>query len=595
YDFSLNKDINIFASSSSVKDNNIKETLTDVLNNLKDISLNGITPDELKREKINLINDLKNVISNKDSLKNDVYIDSILEFILKDNIFLTPEKEFDLVNELLNNISSESLQNISKNILSSKYEIFITSRENMKDKLPTKDELTNLIQQILSQTSLISKSNNSDLNLEELKLVSGTSELKSSTSDYSEFTLSNGIAVLYKQTDFDKDKIYIKLTGPTGSSNLDYKQYINTLFLPEILTNSGVGKIDYNSLELYFKGKNFSVSPYINDYTNGFLITTNKENLNESLNYFRNLIQNPKFDENIIDSTLKTTKELIQNRIFSPRSVFRKTYLETLNSMHPRRTLIEIDDLKYISKQNLEETFNSTFSNFNGYKLSVAGSIDEKDLELILNKYFSNLPVKDKTSNLKVLDVNYPKGYTKKTVVQGIDKKSSVVLTFPYNGSFTVENRALFNGFSSLLNILLIENVREKIGGVYSISSSTNFEKLNFGENYLQISFSTDTKRVDEVISKTKSTIEMIQKGDFAKNKILDIRKNYELNFETAIKTNNFWINYLDKKNLISDYEFYTPMRYNNIITFDSIVNFSNRVINTNHCVEIILLPEKEK
>ncbi|MGL4988593.1 MAG: M16 family metallopeptidase, partial [Cetobacterium sp.] len=114
YDFSLNKDINIFASSSSVKDNNIKETLTDVLNNLKDISLNGITPDELKREKINLINDLKNVISNKDSLKNDVYIDSILEFILKENTFLTPEKEFDLVNELLNNISSVSLQNLSK-------------------------------------------------------------------------------------------------------------------------------------------------------------------------------------------------------------------------------------------------------------------------------------------------------------------------------------------------------------------------------------------------------------------------------------------------------------------------------------------------
>ncbi|MGL5377159.1 MAG: M16 family metallopeptidase [Cetobacterium sp.] len=595
YDFSLNKNMNIFASSSSVKDNNIEKTLTDVLTNLKDVSLNGITPTELEREKINLINDLKNTISNKDSLKNDIYIDSILEFILKDNIFLTPEKEFDLVNELLNNINSESLQNISKNILSSKYEIFITSRENMKDKLPQANELTDLIQNILSQTSLISKSNDSDLKLEELKLTSGTSELKSTTPDYSEFILSNGINVLYKKTDFDKDKIYLKLTGATGSSNLDYKEYINTLFLPEVLSNSGVGKIDYNSLELYFKGKNFSVTPYINDYTNGFLITTNKENLNESLNYFRNILKTPKFDENIIDSTLKTTKELIQNRNFSPKSVFKKTYLETLNNMHPRRTPIEIDDLKYISKQNLEETFNSIFSNFNGYKLSVAGSIDEKDLEIVLNKYFSNLPVKDKTSNLKTLDVNYPKGYTKKTVVQGIDKKSSVILTFPYNGIFTVENRALFNGFSSLLNILLIENVREKIGGVYSISSSTNFEKLNFGENYLQISFSTDTKRVDEVISKTKSTIEMIQKGDFAKNKILDIRKNYELNFETAIKTNNFWINYLDKKNLISDYEFYTPMRYNNIITFDSIVNFSNRVINTNHCVEIILLPEKEK
>ncbi|MGL6024782.1 MAG: hypothetical protein ACRC0F_09205, partial [Cetobacterium sp.] len=126
-------------------------------------------------------------------------------------------------------------------------------------------------------------------------------------------------------------------------------------------------------------------------------------------------------------------------------------------------------------------------------------------------------------------------------------------------------------------------------------SSYSSLEKFNFDENYLQIRFSTNPSRVDEVISKVKSVILSVQRGEYQKNKILDIQKNYELSFETAIKTNSFWNNYLEKKKLISDYEFYTPMRYNDIVDYDSIVKFSNRALNINHCVEVILLPEKEE
>lgn len=60
--------------------------------------------------------------------------------------------------------------------------------------------------------------------------------------------------------------------------------------------------------------------------------------------------------------------------------------------------------------------------------------------------------------------------------------------------------------------------LEKKIGGVYSISSYSNLEKLNFGENYLQIMFSTDTKRVDEVVSKVKILLKIF-KGTFQKIK----------------------------------------------------------------------------
>ena len=595
YNFPLNKDTGIYAISSLIKDNNVNQSITYIIDNLKDISINGISKTELENEKINLLNNLKTILNNKESIKNDTFMDSIIDYILNNNVFMEPDTEYILTNKIIENIDTNDLKGIAQSILSSNYDILLTSRENMKENLPKEKDIKNLIDLLLSQSTTSIKLNSFDTKLADLNLVPGTSKILSVEKDYTKLLLSNGIEVLYKKTDFDKDKITFKLTKLQGNSSLNYSQYINSLFLPEILSNSGVGNINYSSLELYFKGKNFSVEPFIDDYTQGFLISTNKENLSEALKYFRTLISDPKFDENIIESNLKTNKELIKNRDFSPRALLKKEYLETLNNNHPRKKPLTLEDLSYINQNELNNTFNNLFTNFKNYKLTIVGSIDEKTLLKDLDYYFANLPTNENPQNYKPLDVSYPNTYIKKVVTKGVDKKATVILTFPYIGDFSIENRVMYGALSNLLNILLIEDVREKIGGVYSISSSSNLEKLNFGENYLQIAFNTDTKRVDEVISKVKQTIKSIQDGNFPENKILDIQKNYELNFEIALKTNSFWNNFLDKKNLISDYEFYTPMRYNKIVDYNSIKSFSNRVLNINNCVEVILLPEKEE
>lgn len=595
YNYPLNKDTGIYAISALIKGENIDKSITDIINNIKNISSNGVSTQELENEKLNLLNNLKNIVNNKESIKNDVYIDSIVDYILNNNIFIEPDIEYELTEQILKNITIDDLKKIASNLISLNYNVLITSRDNMKEKLPKEDEIKSLIDSLLAQPSTSIEEISFETELPDLNLTPGVSKIILKEKDYTKLLLSNGIEVLYKETDFDKDNITFKLTKLQGSSSLDYSKYINSLFLPDILSNSGVGNIDYSSLELYFKGKNFSVEPFINDYTQGFLISTNKENLTEALKYFRVLLSNPKFDENIIESNLKTNSELIKNRDFSPKSLLKKMYLETLNNNHPRKQLLKTEDLSYVSKENLLSTFDNLFSNFKDYKLVVTGSIDEETLIKNLDYYFANLPINDTQLNYKNLNVVYPTNSIKKNLVKGVDKKATVILTFPYHGDFSLENRVLYSAFSNLLNILLIEDVREKIGGVYSISSYSNLEKLNFGENYLQITFSTDTKRVNEVISKVTDIIESIQKGNFPKNKILDIQKNYKLNFETALKTNSFWNNYLEKKNLISDYEFYAPMRYNKTVNYNSIINFSNRALDIKNCVEVVLLPEKEE
>lgn len=592
--FSLNKHTGIYSISALVKNEDVNKTIDTTLTNLKEIALNGVDEEELNKEKIDILNTMQTLINNKDSIKNTTYANSINNYVLKDNTFMNIETEYDITKKLFKSIKSSDLKKYAHNILSKNYDILITSRENLKNKLPTKMEIQNVVNNVLNKKDIFQKKQYYSTKLDKFSFVSGTTTKISNNKYFKRYKLSNGIEVFYKKTDFEKDKINFQLIKPRGSSQLNYSEYINSKFLPYVLINSGVANINYSSLNLYLKGKNFNIQPFINDYTKGFYISTNKKDLDESLNYFKAMITKPRIDNTIIKTILDTNKEMIKNSIFSPQYNLKKLYLETLTNNNPRRVPIKLKDLDYVNQNALKSLFDKLYTNFYDYKLLVVGSIDEKTLIEKLNYYFANLPTKYNLDNFKKIQVNYPAGSIHKTIVKGIDKKATVILTFPYKSSFSIKNQTLYKSFSSLLNILLIEEIRENIGGVYSIASYANINKMNYGENYLQIAFNCDAKRVDKIVSKIKEVIKNVQSGSFNNNKILDIQKNYKLTLDTALKTNNFWEEYLNENILTPNYKFYTSSIYNDIVTTKSITKFSNEALNISNCIEIVLLPEKE-
>lgn len=594
YSFKLDKDTKVYAISSQTKDKELERTIENVLEEFKYLELNGVLESELEKEKLEFLNNLKTTINNKESISNNSYVDEILTMLLEGDSFVDIEEQYGLVEKAFKEIDVKSLKLFAQQILKLKYDIFITAQERMKKSLPNKSRIETIVSKVLNEKKIEKSGKDYNTKLKRLNIKSGKIEKVLDKKEYKEYLLSNGIKVYYKKTDFKKDSIGFKLYRYQGNSKMEYSDYVNTLFLPQLLINSGVGEIDYKSLPFYLKGKVFSVAPFISDYIQGFVINTNEKDLEEGLNYFRTLIEKPRFEESILKTMLETNRETIINRESSPQFQFGKLYTTTLNN-NKRRTPLELKDLDLVSKKMIEKEYETLFSNFYNYNLIVVGNIDENRLKPILERYFASLPVKKEDIGYKPLDISYPKGNIKKQVVKGIDKKSSVIMTFPYKNNYSQKNRALYNAFSSVLDILLIEEIREKIGGVYSISSIAKLDYMNFKENYLQIRFSTEPKRTEEVIKKIKEVIIKIQKGEFSKEKIKDIQNNYRLSLETALKTNGFWSTLLERKMLFKNYNIYTPEQYNKIVNFKNVVEFANKSLNIDNCIEVVLLPEKEE
>lgn len=588
YKYDINNSQDIFSAVAVIKNNKLSEGITLLNNFLKSSAKNGVTDYELELEKENLINNYKNLVTNKESITHKTYADSLVEHVMSGECFIDIDEEFNIYSTLIKNITTKDLNKRIKKIYKENSLYFLTTSTS-QNKINEK-QLEELIKESKNSNKII------DFSIKPVILTPLKTSLGSFTKETDgKYLLSNGIKVFSKKTDFDKDKIYIKLFKKEGSSSNDYTTFINSTIAPTIIEQSGVGNLKPTDIDTFMKGKNFSISSYISDYEQGFIISTDRKNLELALEYMNYLIYKPKVDNIIYQNTLSELKESINNRNNSPQIIYRDRIKEIYSGKNRRKLPLNEKDLTLISPEKVLNIYKEKFSNFSEYNLIVVGSFTEEELEKNLKTYVASLPSKKSETTITPLDLKIPKNIVKEKIIKGVDKKATITLIFPYNFKYGYEEKTLYNSFSQILNIALIEDIREKIGGVYSISSRTSLSPNNYGEDKMVISYSCDISRVDEIEKAVLQSLESLLYKDIDKEKINSVVKNYELSYNTEMKENSFWFNYLYQKITVPNYKLATPEEYKELVTKENIWKVNRKAINLKNYISVTLIPEKEE
>ena len=588
YKYDINNSQDIFSAVAVIKNNKLSEGITLLNNFLKSSAKNGVTDYELELEKENLINNYKNLVTNKESITHETYADSLVEHVMSGECFIDIDEEFNIYSTLIKNITTKDLNKRIKKIYKENSLYFLTTSTS-QNKINEK-QLEELIKESKNSNKII------DFSIKPVILTPLKTSLGSFTKETDgKYLLSNGIKVFSKKTDFDKDKIYIKLFKKEGSSSNDYTTFINSTIAPTIIEQSGVGNLKPTDIDTFMKGKNFSISSYISDYEQGFIISTDRKNLELALEYMNYLIYKPKVDKIIYENTISDLKESLNNRNNSPQIVYRDKIREIYSGKNNRKLPLSEKDLTLISPEKVLNIYKEKFSNFSEYNLIVVGSFTEEELEKNLKTYVASLPSKKSETTITPLDLKIPKNIVKEKIIKGVDKKATVTLIFPYNFKYGYEEKTLYNSFSQILNIALIEDIREKIGGVYSISSRTSLSPNNYGEDKMVISYSCDISRVDEIEKAVLQSLESLLYKDIDKEKINSVVKNYELSYNTEMKENSFWFNYLYQKITVPNYKLATPEEYKELVTKENIWKVNRKAINLKNYISVTLIPEKEE
>ncbi len=240
-------------------------------------------------------------------------------------------------------------------------------------------------------------------------------------------------------------------------------------------------------------------------------------------------------------SKLKTRYKFLKS---SPNYVFLDS-LSRVASNHDPRNLLILDEsqLDQIDADRVYDIFREQFANAGGFHFYMVGNfqIDESLLSL-LETYLGALPAQAEERRWR--DVSTPPLMTKTDfeVVMGSDEQSMVGLIFTMPYVWDLPTRQSLSFFGDIMEIKLLEKIREEMGGVYSPSVQIELERYPRTEATFLVLFGCAPQRTDELTEAVLEQIKLLIKEGPTETDLNKVKETRKRTYEKNLESNEFWL-----------------------------------------------------
>lgn len=509
----------------------------------------GFTANELNVIKKNLDAGNEKGFREKDKTSSDAYVQSYLNNFLTGTAIPSATYSYQLMKKLIQDISLEEVNNAAKQMAKQENVLVIVQApEKSKNELPTAATLLNVLKtagegvkpyedKTINKPLLAKKPTPGKVVKEEQVESIGLTKL----------TLSNGVTVYLKPTDFKNDQIIFNSFAPGGTSLIDDKDLLARSYTGNIPSN-GIGEFDNTQLGKLLAGNTASVSSYIGNLYQGFSGSTSPQDLETALQLVYARATEPRKDEKIFKKDMEDFKVQLAASGVSPASVYQDTIQSVWSSYSERErkpTEKEVDD---ISLDQSFEFYKDRFSDASGQTFVFVGNFDVEKIKPLLEMYLGGLPSTNRHENYIDRNIMPLQGKVERIVKKGIEDKAQVQLIFHGTYENTPENNVQIGALSDILEFKVLERLREKESGVYSPNVGASYSKLPHPYYSLTISFSCATANVDKLINAALDEVEKIKKNGATEEDVEKFKAESRRSLEVSLRQNGFWLNYLVSK-----------------------------------------------
>lgn len=422
-------------------------------------------------------------------------------------------------------------------------------------------------------------------------------EKKIETIGVTELTLSNGVTVVLKPTDFKTDEIVFTAWSTGGTSLSTDKDYLSASIAADVVNSSGIGTYDKSQLNKLLSGKVLNVSPYIDQHYEGVYGSSTPADLTTAFQLIHLYFTQPRADSNAFKMIKENYRVNIAARPSFPGAVYQDTISAVMGGYHKRSTAPSVKEVESLNLQTAYQFYKDRFADSDDITFFFVGNFSVESIKPYLETYLASLPVTDRKETYRDLNIRPVKGKLEKKVFKGLEDKASVSLFIHGDYDYSEENNMMLDVLNAALKIKLIERLREKESGVYTPGVSVNYSKTPTSSYTFNISFSCATENVEKLIKATIDELEQLKKMGVSEVDLLKYKAEEKRQMEIRFRENYFWLYYLsDVYARSEDYD--RILRYNeklNLIKPEQTKVAAQQFLSDGNFKRIVLLPEGAK
>ncbi len=456
---------------------------------------------------------------------------------------------------------------------------------------PTEDEIIQLMQDVDDESLSKYQTNQSKLPLIEDFPKSGKIvSIENSNGTFDKlYTLSNGMKVQFKKTDFEKDQVVISVSIPKGINTLPVMDNVSLRYL----TNVRLGIGNYSNVDIrdYLSGKNVSITTQINEYYTNIIGNSTLKDVQTAFELVHVLMRKPYVDKQEFDSDLQTYTNSVKVRYDYPDNMFDFEANKFLFNDIRKLSLIS-SDVEKIDYTNVQTLFNLLLiANPNIVNVGIAGNIDEAQIKPLIEKYLASLTGK----KVKYFAMPEPNcciklGCDTLTFSRKLENPQTFIRISMFDlQKMTTKTHLLRTLAIGLINQKLFDALREKLGATYGGQVNA------LGDFYsdIPVGFMLDIPIKPELYHQSMYAIntvfdQLIKKVD---QKDVDAIKTSLLQqFEPVTKQNSFWASYMSNS-YIFDGRIFSKADIQNT-TAEDVRSFIEEIYNSGNLRVIVMKPE---
>ncbi len=522
-----------------------------VLTETERIKQFGFTQGELERSKTAFLTSQESAYKERDKTSSERFVNEYLRNFLSGEASPGIAYEYNFYTDAIAGVSLDEVNNIAKKYITDvNRDVIIMGPEKDKDQLPDETTVTNWVNEVNKQTLTAYVDQVSDQPLLANKPASGkvTGETKLTELGITELTLSNGIKVILKPTDFKNDEISFSAVSPGGTSLYSDADYQSASNASTIVNRSGLGSFNSIQLSKLLTGKTVVVQPSINERSESLVGFTNPKDLETALQMVYLYFTSPRKDEEIFKGYITQLKGNLANRGSDPGSVFADTAAAVLGNYNIRRTGPSLQKVEQINLDRAFQIYKERFADAGDFTFTFVGNFKVDEIKPLLEQYIASLPATSREDKAKDLGINIPAGKISKSVYKGQEPKASVRMVFSGDYTFNEANNNQLDALAEVLNIKLIERLREEEGGVYGVGARASYSKFPSGRYTMNISFGCAPENVEKLIASSLDEINKIKQGGAQPVDLEKFVAEERRSTETQLKDNGFWLGYLTER-----------------------------------------------
>ena len=596
----LGKTKEALGMDASCKADGIETALQTVLTELERARRFGFTESEYERARANYLQQLESAFNEREKSKHSSYVREYVRHFLDAEPIPGIEFEYNTMNQVAPNLPVAAINQTFQQMLAQEENaaVFIAAVDDEKASCPTRERVLELLKQVRSMElkPYEDKVSNEPLMSEAPQGGSIVSEKSDGIYGTTELTLSNGVKVVLKKTDFKADEIRMSAYSFGGTSLYEDKELLNASYITGVTSSGGLGSHNKVELDKLLAGKKVSVSTSVgslNEFVSGFSSPKDFETLMQ-LTYLT--FTAPHRDDEAFASFKNRVKAQLESAKANPLSSLNDTASVVLFGNHPRALVVQPEMIDQLDYNRILEMYHERFADADDFRFFFVGNIDMEKAKPLIAQYIGALPSLKSSETFVDRKMEIVKGNVNKEYAKKLQTPMATNLMV-YSGAceYNLTNWIKQSALTQILNIIYTEEIREKEGGTYGVSCYANLEKNPRNQLLLQIVYQTDPAKKEYLNKRICDLFDELAAQGPSEELLKKVKEYMIKQYNDNQKENNYWLqNLLDYYFLNIDKTVGYVEAVNGLTTQD-IRQFAADFLKQGNKATIILTAEEEK